>query len=109
MKEPHRTESNSVDDTSGKKTHLLPLRAFVGLGASGPPSPAPPAPPPSSALLPNGVMLAPSSPAAADELPLPADGGVADAVASSLCPFELASALLPSPPKAARRAGADDI
>lgn len=93
----------------GEESHLLPLRAFVGLGAPAPPSPASPPCPPSSALLPNGVVLAPPPSAVTDEPPLPADGGVAGIAVSSLFPFPLelaASALLPSPANADRRTGA---
>lgn len=96
--------SNSVylNVYMNRDSHLLPLRAFVGLGASGPPSSASPPATPSSALLPSGVVLAPS-PRALDEPPLLADGGVAGVVVvvSSIFRVEL-----PSAPKAVRRTDA---
>lgn len=83
---------------------MLPLRALVGLGDSGPSSPASSPPPPSSALFCNGVelvLLLVPAPPVGDELPPPCVDGV-----PSFVPVALASAMLLSPPKAARRTGA---
>lgn len=81
---------------------MLPFRTLVGLGTSGPSSPAPPPPPLSSDLFPNGVvlLLLVSAPPAGDELPPPCGGGV-----PSFFPLSLASTMLLSPPKAASRIG----
>lgn len=95
------------------KSHMLPLRAFVGLGASGPSSVAS-APPSSSGLDLKGVVetvpvLLLPPPVKADLSPLEAAGAAADPCAavsshaSLAFPLVLAVASLSSPAKTARR------